>query len=68
MMIINVLFILIYLFIHSVLLVFMQKAFKESPAKDPQPVVVANAETQQREAMVVKFSEASGMLPCYSLQ
>lgn len=46
----------------------VKKAFKEPPAKDPQPVPVPNVEVQQKEAMALKFSEASGMLPCYSLQ
>ncbi|KAG0717844.1 Nuclear RNA export factor 1 [Chionoecetes opilio] len=49
----------------------VKKAFKESPAPatEPQPVAVAitSAEAQQKEAMAVKFSEASGMLPHYSL-
>ena len=57
-----------YLIIYSISYVFLQKAFKESPPKEAQPDVVVNAEIQQKEAMVVKFTEASGMLPCYSLQ
>lgn len=49
-------------------LVLLQKAFKEPAVKEPHSGVELNEAGQQKEAMISKFSEASGMLPCYSLQ
>lgn len=46
----------------------IKKAFKEPAVKEPQSGVKLDEAAQQKEAMISRFSEASGMLPCYSLQ